>query len=194
MRSHARQNVGLADADFGLLMIGNDWKKKGLECLLEALGRLQNPAVKLLVAGQDSIEPYRRSIDHYGVIRQLNFLPVRPDVEFYYAATDVYVCPSLEDAFAYPPFEAMACGLPVIVSAQAGVSELIADGEDGLLLNDPRDSENLARLINNLYDDSALRCSLGENAAQTASQFTWKRNAEQFKVLFEEVMHGKGLV
>ena len=194
MRPFARRDLELADSDFGLLMIGNDWKKKGLECLLEALGRLQNSSVKLLVAGQDSIGPYRDSIDHYGLIKQLNFLPIRSDVEFYYAATDVYVCPSLEDAFAYPPFEAMACGLPVIVSSQAGVSELIADGKDGLLLKDPRDAETLARLIGKLYNDPAVRTDLGENAARTASQYTWKRNAEQFKMLFEEVMHGKAAV
>jgi len=101
------------------------------------------------------------------------------------------VCTSLEDAFAYPPFEAMACGLPVIVSAQAGVSELIADGKDGLLLRDPQDAETLARLICNLHSDPALGRGLGENAAQTASQYTWRRNAEQFKVLFEEVLHGR---
>jgi UDP-glucose:(heptosyl)LPS alpha-1,3-glucosyltransferase len=191
LRSKARRDVGLADATLSLLMIGNDWKKKGLECLLEALSRLQNPSLHLLVAGHDSIEPYRNLIDHYGLDEQLTFLPIRPDVEFYYAAADVYVCPSLEDAFAFPPFEAMACGLPVIVSSQAGVSELITDGVDGLLLKDPRDAEALARLIGNLFSDPALRRRLGESAAKTASQYTWERNAEQFKVLFEEVLQGK---
>jgi UDP-glucose:(heptosyl)LPS alpha-1,3-glucosyltransferase len=172
-------------------MIGNDWKKKGLEYLLEALGRLHHPALRLLVAGHDSLEPYRSSIDRLGLAGQLIFLPIRPDVEVYYAAADVYVCPSLEDAFAFPPFEAMACGLPVIVSCQAGVSELISDGVDGLLLRDPRNAESLAGLISKLFGDPALRSRLGENAANTASQYTWERNAEQFRALFEEVLHGK---
>jgi len=42
------------------------------------------------------------------------FLPQRPDVEWYYAAADAYIGPSLEDSFALPPLEAMACGLSVI--------------------------------------------------------------------------------
>jgi UDP-glucose:(heptosyl)LPS alpha-1,3-glucosyltransferase len=191
MRLSARRGVGLADDAFALLMIGNDWKKKGLEYLLEALGRLHHPALRLLVAGHDSLEPYRSSIDRLGLAGQLIFLPIRPDVEVYYAAADVYVCPSLEDAFAFPPFEATACGLPVIVSCQAGVSELISDGVDGLLLRDPRNAESLAGLISKLFGDPALRSRLGENAANTASQYTWERNAEQFRALFEEVLHGK---
>ena len=49
-------------------------------------------------------------------------------------AADAYVGPSLEDAFALPPAEAMACGLPVIVSNQAGACEIITDGVDGIVL------------------------------------------------------------
>ncbi len=191
MQSHARQLIGVSDDSFVLLMIGNDWKKKGLDYLVEAIGRLQNPALTLLVAGQDSIQPYRALIERFGLTDHLIFLPIRPDVEFYYAAADAYVCPSLEDAFAYPPFEAMACGLPVIVSSQAGVSELITDELNGLLLKDPRDVGELANLIDKIYSDSALRTGLGEEAAKTACKYTWERNANQFKALFEEVLSSK---
>ena len=59
-------------------------------------------------------------------------LPPRKDVEFYYAAADVYAGPSLQDSYAMPPAEAMACGLPVIVSASAGVSEIVTSGKDRL--------------------------------------------------------------
>jgi UDP-glucose:(heptosyl)LPS alpha-1,3-glucosyltransferase len=191
LRPHARQELGLAEAAFVLLLIGNDWKNKGLECVLKVMGRLRNPCISLLVAGQDSVEPYRDLIDNNGLDKQLLFLPIRPDVELYYAAADVCVCPSLEDAFAYPPFEAMACGLPVIASSQAGVSELITHRVDGLLLEDPRDAESLAQFISDLWADPALRHRLGENASRTAAQYTWDRNAQQFEALFEEVMRNK---
>ena len=68
---------------------------------------------------------------------RVHFLPPRQDVEFYYAAADAYVGPSLEDTFALPPQEAMACGMPVIVSAENGTSEIITDGKDGLILGIP---------------------------------------------------------
>ena len=58
----------------------------------------------------------------------MKFVPPRNDIEFYYAAADAYVGPSLEDTFAQPPAEAMACGLPVIVSSANGTSEIVTDG------------------------------------------------------------------
>jgi len=78
-------------------------------------------------------------------------LPPRPDVEFFYAAADAYVGPSLEDAFAQPPAEAMASGLPVITSRQNGGAEIISHGSDGLILEDPEDVRTLAEWIRNCW-------------------------------------------
>ncbi len=191
MRLHVRRQLDLGDDLFVLLMIGNDWKKKGLETLMRAMGHLPIPQLRLIVAGQDSLAPYTNLLITHDLADRLIFLPIRSDVEFYYAAADAYICPSLEDAFAYPPFEAMATGLPVVVSSQAGVSELVTDRVDGLVLPDPHDAETLQRLIHELYADPSLRARLGENAAHTASQYTWERNADQFRALFEEILHAK---
>jgi UDP-glucose:(heptosyl)LPS alpha-1,3-glucosyltransferase len=188
LRLQARQAAGLASTTFTLLLVGNDWKKKGLDYLLKAIGRLQNSGISLLIAGHDSIEPFRNVIKRYGLERQLVFVPIRPDVEFYYAAADAYVCSSLEDAFAFPPFEAMACGLPVIASNEAGVSELITDGVDGLLLKDPRNGDSLAGLISKLRADPGFGARLGQRAAETAAHYSWERNAQQFEAMFSEII------
>jgi glycosyltransferase involved in cell wall biosynthesis len=190
-RAEARHGLRFEEDDFVLLLIGNDWKKKGLPCLLAAMGRLQNPNLRLLVVGCDNRAPYQAAIRQNGLVEQVSLLPLRPDVEFYYAAADAYVGPSLEDAFALPPAEAMACGLPVIVSRQAGVSEIIHDGVDGLILEEPTDAEGLARLIRQLCNDAELRRRLAANAIQTAQQYTWAHNAEQTKELFEQVVAQK---
>jgi glycosyltransferase involved in cell wall biosynthesis len=109
-------------------------------------------------------------------------------VELYYAAADLYVGPSLEDAFALPPFEAMACGVPSIVSSQAGVSEIITEGVDGFILEDPQGSGKLAELIKLICGNEALREKMGEAAARTAAQYTWDGNATQLRTLFEQVL------
>jgi glycosyltransferase involved in cell wall biosynthesis len=106
-------------------------------------------------------------------------------VEAYYAAADAYVGPSLDDAFAQPPAEAMACGLPVITSRTNGGSEIITHGSNGLVLEDPSDSHLLARMIGDLMSDPALRNHLGNAAAETARQYTWECNAAQMHDLFE---------
>ena len=90
-----------------------------------------------------------------------------------------------------PPLEAMACGLPVIVSRQAGVSEVITHGVDGLVLEDPRDAAALTSMIGDLHRDTTLREFLGNNAAQTAQRYTWDRNAEQLRVVLDEILNSR---
>jgi UDP-glucose:(heptosyl)LPS alpha-1,3-glucosyltransferase len=99
-------------------------------------------------------------------------LPSIPQVESYYAAADLYAGPSLEDSFAIPPLEAMACGLPAIVSRQAGVSELLTHGVDGFILDDATDSRQLAEFIQTIYESADLRQHLSVSAAATARQYT----------------------
>src|SRR5579859_7991042 len=100
----------------------------------------------------------------------------------------MYVGSSLEDAFALPPLEAMACGVPAIVSRQAGVSEVITHGVDGYILEDAEDDKTLAELILGLYEDALLRQRIGEKAAETARQYTWDRSAREFgEVLWQAV-------
>jgi UDP-glucose:(heptosyl)LPS alpha-1,3-glucosyltransferase len=124
-------------------------------------------------------------IEDRGLSGRVIFLPPRPDVEFFYAAADAYVGPSLEDAFAQPPAEAMACGLPVVTSREMGVAEIITHGQDGFILEDSGDSATLAKWIGQLSGDPALCRRLGEAAAETARGLTWERNARQMSELFE---------
>ncbi len=119
------------------------------------------------------------------------FLPARKDIEFYYAAADAYAGPSLEDTFALPPAEAMACGLPVIVSADNGTCEIISHGEDGMILNDATDAESLASVIRKICQDPAFRVHLGEKAAETARQYTWELNGHDLELIFEDVTRRK---
>lgn len=188
LRRRARINFGYSVSDFVLLLVGNDWKKKGLSCLLEAVALLKDRRVKIAVAGKDDISPFRSLLTDKDLNSNIQFLPLRSDPEFYYAAADAYVGPSLEDAFGIPPLEAMACALPVVVSRQSGVSELIAHGVDGYILEDPQRPEELASLIASLYGDKELRERIGRKAAETARQYTWERNAEELKNLFQYLL------
>lgn len=188
LRIAAREMLGFSSSDFVLLLIGNDWKKKGLLCLLQALALSKTEQLKLVVAGRDEVSHFQASVDRHGLDSRVHFLPERADPEFYYAAADAYVGPSLEDAFAIPPLEAMGCGLPTIVSSRAGVSEIVTHGFDGLVLDDPEDPSELASLIARIYDGQAYGEQLGRNAAKTASQFTWERNAEQLRRVFHQLL------
>lgn len=191
LRSEVRKQLGLGDGRFVLLLIGNDWRLKGLPALLDALQKLRDLPVCLLVAGKDDLLPYKKRLRESGLEERVRFLPSRPDVESYYAAADAYVGPSLEDAFAQPAAEAMACGLPVIISITMGASEIMHDGVDGLILRDPTNVEDLAAKIRLLWSDAALQSLLGAQATQTAQQYTWDRNGKEMRAILQEVLRSK---
>lgn len=191
LRTEARAQIGISVERFVLLLIGNDWRNKGLPTLLRALHQLRGLPIDLIVVGQDDPEPYQMLSRGYDIAERVHFQPLRRDVEFYYAAADAYAGPSLEDAFALPVAEAMACGLPVIASAAAGVSEIITDGVDGLVLQDPTDAGALAIIIQRLCTDRDLCATIGEKATETTRQYTWERNGAELSRIFQGILRRK---
>jgi glycosyltransferase involved in cell wall biosynthesis len=190
LRAQARRQLGFTEDQLVLLLVGNDLLKKGISVLLEAMTKLRDLQLHLIIAGREDPRPFQAMTLGKNLGDRVRFLPARNDVEFYYAAADVYTGPSLEDTFALPPAEAMACGLPVIVSSENGTFEIITAGVDGMILQDPTDAHELASMIRQL-SDSDLRERLGTNAARTARQYTWARNGQDLANLFEEVLQRK---
>jgi glycosyltransferase involved in cell wall biosynthesis len=176
-RDHARALRHFRDKDFVLLLIGNDWGNKGLPSILEALPKLLDTPLRLLIVGNDATASSREMAGRMGVLDRCSWEPARADILDAYAAADIYVSPSREDSYGMPVAEAMACGLPVITSAFAGVSSLLHDGIDGFVLRDPRDVDSLAKLIRMLCEQEDLRSRMGRAAAKTTLEWTWERNA-----------------
>lgn len=189
LRDIARKEIGLPENQFALLLVANDLLKKGLPVLLDALQRISSLGIGLLVVSREADRPYRSALRELG--GRVRFLPLRKDVEFYYAAADAYVGPSIEDTFSMPPAEAMACGLPVIVSAAAGVSEIVTDGVDGLILKDARDAVSLAAIIRRLYEEKEFRERLAERAAETARGYKWENNGRDLAAIFQDALRRK---
>jgi UDP-glucose:(heptosyl)LPS alpha-1,3-glucosyltransferase len=178
LRDAARQKLGYSPGDILLLLIGNDWRNKGLPALLEAISLLNHPSLRLCVVGSDVVAEFLPQVESFHLSGRVKFLAETSEILPFYAAADIYAAPSLEDSFNLPVLEAMACGLPVLVSRLAGISEYIADGVDGVLLPDPADPSALAGSLSLLLQRPELRRSLGENAARKAQQFSWDRQAD----------------
>jgi glycosyltransferase involved in cell wall biosynthesis len=188
-RKASRESASYDENDFVLLLIGNDWKKKGLDTLLEALAVLRDLPWRLLVVGSDDPNLYRVLLERLAAPDRVRFEKPSADVLSFYAAADLYAGPSLEDAFNLPILEAMACGLPVIASVQAGASEMIRDEETGFILSDPQDHLGLAQLIRRIYSDQPLRLAMGEAASRhVLKNCTWDRNAAETRELLEATL------
>jgi UDP-glucose:(heptosyl)LPS alpha-1,3-glucosyltransferase len=190
-RRDTRKHFNLSAEDFALLLIGNDWRTKGLAALLQSLALIRELPWKLLVVGRDVPDPYDKMIRDYGISDRVIFSTPSSNVMQFYAAADAYVGPSLEDAYGLPVLEAMACGLPVVASSRAGVSEIIDDGISGIILRDPRDTPELVSALRRLVTDPFLCRRLGEHAAQTAQDQTWDRNAQRTWEWLIEVARNK---
>lgn len=177
LRGEARRRRNFHEGEFVLLLIGNDWRVKGLDTILRAVGTLSDSSIFVIAAGDDSPNSFQALAKSLGISDRCRFETPRGDVLDFYAAADLYVSPSREDSFGLPVAEAMACGLPTITTRNAGVADLIHDGMDGFVLSHPEDFQALAQIVRRVQGDSVLRKSVSAAAVTAAAQLTWDRNA-----------------
>jgi phosphatidyl-myo-inositol dimannoside synthase len=183
-RATARRRLGVAGDDVLLLLVGNDLNKKGADIAMAALVDLPQ-RVHLGIAGRVPEREVRAAASVAGVgDRVLAIAHTDTPLELY-AAADVLVAPSREDSFHLPTLEAMAAGLPVIVSGRAGASELLVAGRDAIVLEDPTDVAALVAAVQRLVDDDDLRVSLAEHGRVLAERCTWDANAAHTTALIE---------
>ena len=185
----ARATLGLPAHGRGLLLVGNDLRKKGLPTLLQALVGLPND-VWLAVVGQSrQLADMRALAQRLGLAQRVWFVGALSDMDPAYRAADCLVHPTLEDTYAMVVLEAMAHGLPVVVSAArwCGISAELTDGVNALFLNDPRSADALVATVARVLNDAALAHSLGANASAFAAQRTWAQVAAQHETLFAHI-------
>ena len=173
LRAQTRDQLGLSNDDFALLFCGTGFRRKGLAYAVAAVDKV--PSAKLIVVGDGKPIPHPR----------VTYLGRQKDVASYYAATDALILPTLYDPFPNVCMEAMASGLPIIISRVAGPSEVA--GNAGIVVENPTDIEELAGAVRRL-EDASLRNTMGEAALKIASKFTLDRNMEENLKLYEEIL------
>lgn len=185
-RAEARALLGLPADGRLVLFVGNDYERKGLGTLLAALAEL--PAdVRVAVAGKERhIPQFQQAARQRGLGERVHFLGSLKRMDSAYRAADCLAHPTREDSFAMVVLEALAQGLPVVVSgpAHCGISALLSDGEQALLLKDPRDAEQLAANLSRVFGDQALRAHLGRQGRAFALARSWDAVAHQYEALY----------
>ena len=188
-KQEARRLLQLPQAGRSLLFVGNDFRKKGLPVLLQALAQ-QPDDVWLAVVGQGEQDQAMRILAaELSVASRVHFLGALRDMTPAYQAADCLVHPTLEDTYAMVVLEAMAQGLPVVVSAKkyCGISAELTDGADALLLDEPESVAAVVRHVSNVLNHPATAAQLGNQAVAFAKQRTWARAAAQYEELYQRV-------
>jgi len=187
-REDARRLLGLPRSGALLLFVGNDYARKGLDTLLAALARLAEGTMLVVVGHPKDIPVYKERARGLGLAEQVHFLGAMRDVDLAYRAATLLAHPTLDDTFAMVVLEAMSHGLPVVVSgpAHCGISALLRDGQDALLLAEPRDERDLAHAIGRLLADAKLAAQLSAQGRIFARAHSWEEAARRYETLYAE--------
>ena len=187
-RQGARAELALPKLGFLLAFVANDYQKKGLSTVLDALKSLPVELELAVVGNPSQAEKFERKAQLMGLAGRVHFLGQLSDVSPLYRAADVLVHPTLEDTFAMVVLEAMAHGLPVVVSDEryCGISGLLSHGVNAMILSSPTDAAGLGAVLARLLDDASLREALAVSAREFAQQRAWPSiAAEQERMYFE---------
>lgn len=154
---------------FNAIFVGQLSQRKGISYLLRGYRRFQKPDTRLTLVGDAlgsmaAFKPYADLFRH--VPHQ-----TRPILAQMYRECDVFVFPTLLEGMGLVVLEAMACGLPVIVTAN-GPGDIVRDGIDGFVVPS-RDEEAICDRLERLYRDPELRAEMGRNACARAHEFSW---------------------
>jgi UDP-glucose:(heptosyl)LPS alpha-1,3-glucosyltransferase len=187
MRSEVRGELGLTEKDFVFLYVGH--LRKGAERCVRALARLER-GVLVCVARTPS-DPYRALAKELGLGDRVRLLSFSQHVERFYAAGDALLLPSPYDAFGMVVTEGMASGLPVVVSREAGASELIRNGLNGYVLEDVTNEAELAGRMQSLLADPDGAKRLGCAARKTVESLTWDWVAQETMQVYEDLLTRK---
>ena len=192
-QSYARKVIGIPAHQRLILFAGRIERLKGIDALFRAIAMLRERRtdwdwgkVRVAVIGGDPSAAGQQANEEMARLHALRstlglddviaFLGARDQdvLQYYYAAAEVLVMPSHYESFGMVALEAMACGTPVIASDVGGLSTLVQHNKTGLRVraNDPG---ALARAIEQLLDDDALRRRMGHAAACYAEDYSWQR-------------------
>jgi glycosyltransferase involved in cell wall biosynthesis len=154
-----------------LLSVGELNENKNHETIIKAIAKLNNPDICYLICGKGGLEKHLKDLAmSLGVSEQVKLLGFRNDISEIYQAADLFVFPSYREGLSVSLMEAMAVGLPCVVSKIRGNVDLIEEGKGGYLV-DPEDINGFVKSILKLADNTELRMTLGSHNIVKVKKF-----------------------
>ena len=192
LRSNTRQELGWYDTDVVCLLVARNPLLKGLAVLLQALESLPEH-YKLVVLGADAESKQYLFDHHYEMNARVKLLEPISGVSAYYQSADMCVHPTLRDSFAMAPLEAMAHGLPVVLSAEqyCGFAGFVRHQHDAWVLQDPRDAKQLVEAIYALGESPQLREKFVRQSEALVEFFSWETVAQRYETVYARALTQK---
>jgi len=185
------QHYGLQFGHY-ILAVATLEPRKNLASLIGAFAQLpqalrrQYPLVIVGMRGwgENLVSPSLRQMVADSEVRLTGFVPQK-DLPYLYSGARVFVYPSLYEGFGLPPLEAMACGVPVIVSNRASLPEVV--GNAGILV-EPMDDVDIAEQMRAVIEDNLLHRQLSASGRQRSLLFSWRKCAIETLAVYRQVL------
>lgn len=193
-RNYLASRYGIENRERILFFAAMNFEIKGLKETIAALGTLarKEPAFKLLIAGKGNRKHYERLAYQEGIGGKVIFTGVldKETLSRHYWGSDLFLLLSHFDTFGLVVLEAMAHGLPVMVSSRVGAKDVIVEGENGFIISDISNGAEIATKIMHIFRESKHRL-MSEAAHETAKRCSWKEVAKKYHKLYQSVLHAK---
>jgi len=171
-RRSLRLELELPPDETLILFCGHDFRRKGLDRAILALGAMTERATLVVIGGRDPSQ-YERLAREAGVAERVLFVGGRTDAARFFQASDIVTLPTRMDMWGAPVIEAMASGVPIVTSDAAGASDAVVDGESGFVLAEPVEPDALAAALDRLVADPELRARMGARGLELARPHSW---------------------
>ena len=185
-KSDIRKSINLSDDDFVCISAGDLIKRKDYKTAINAIAELKNDRVKLIICG---VGPEREHLDKLAVKlnveKQIVFLGYRTDMKELFKCADCFLFTSLQEGLPRALMEAMASGLPCIVSKIRGNVDLIDDEKGGILCK-PQNIKNFATAINTLYVDKNIRESFSKYNLEIIKKYDVTNVKKEIEKIYKE--------
>jgi UDP-glucose:(heptosyl)LPS alpha-1,3-glucosyltransferase len=171
------------DGPLRLLFVAQDFARKGLGFILDALSQLHAQGIDchLSVVGRDDPRSFRQQAQQLGVAQVVDFYESTSRIQDFYNAADLLVFPTLSDPFANVCLEALACGLPVMTTTYNGAAEILTEGQTGYVLE--ADRPLVPQIVAGIARFSCLsrqqHMDMAHQARLCAEGFTIQHNAQR---------------
>jgi UDP-glucose:(heptosyl)LPS alpha-1,3-glucosyltransferase len=192
-RQEMRDAWGLDPSRTVALFAAMNYRLKGLDPLLHGVARMRTTAefreraeaFRLVVVGNPKFGAYEKLAARLGIAEQVRFVGHCREMRNAYFASDFLVHPTFYDPCSLVVLEALACGLPVITTCVNGASELLSPPQEGFVLDDPHDREQMAWSLGMLLDP-VRRHACTVAARKTGTQWTFEQHYQQLLAAFRD--------
>lgn len=181
------------DAVFRVVYVGTIEPRKGLSYLVKSFLKADIPNSELLIVGGVSTRGLKKfiteTLSQNPNIKQEFWNFSQDDPTKVFGKSSILVLPSVEDGFGLVALEAMACGLPVIVTSNCGAADVVNNSVNGFIAP-PRDVKTMANQLKFLAENEEMRVEMGRRARITAQKY----NQEVYQQQLCEIFAQQGLI